>query len=82
MDINQRLARRLRALRDARGFSLDALAERSRVGRSTISLIERGESSPTAAVLDKLSSALGVTLASLFEDTAPTEAPSPLSHAA
>ncbi|MHA6894270.1 helix-turn-helix domain-containing protein [Ralstonia pseudosolanacearum] len=82
MDINQRLARRLRALRDARGLSLDALAERSRVGRSTISLIERGESSPTAAVLDKLSSALGVTLASLFEDTAPSEAPSPLSHAA
>ncbi len=82
MDINQRLARRLRALRDARGFSLDALAERSRVGRSTISLIERGESSPTATVLDKLSSALGVTLASLFEDTAPPETPSPLSHAA
>lgn len=32
-----------------------------------ISLIERGESSPTAAVLEKLSSALGVTLASLFD---------------
>ncbi|AMP38813.1 helix-turn-helix domain-containing protein [Ralstonia solanacearum] len=82
MDINQRLALRLRALRDARGLSLDALAERSRVGRSTISLTERGESSPTAAVLDKLSSALGVTLASLFEDAAPPEAPSPLSRAA
>jgi transcriptional regulator with XRE-family HTH domain len=33
-------------------------------------LIERGESSPTAAVLDKLASALGVALATLFEDKA------------
>ena len=39
MDINTRIARRLRELRDARGFSLDALAERSRVSRSNISLI-------------------------------------------
>jgi transcriptional regulator with XRE-family HTH domain len=33
-----------------------------------ISLIERGESSPTAAVLDKLAAGLGVTLASLFAE--------------
>jgi len=33
-----------------------------------ISLIERGESSPTAVVLDKLSAGLGVTLASLFAE--------------
>jgi hypothetical protein len=31
-------------------------------------LIERGESSPTAVVLEKIASALGVALASLFED--------------
>ena len=31
-----------------------------------ISLIERGESSPTAVVLEKLAAALGVMLASLF----------------
>jgi len=60
MDINTRIARRVRELRDARGLSLDALAERSKVGRSTISLIERAESSPTAVVLDKLAAALGV----------------------
>ncbi len=35
-----------------------------------ISLIERGESSPTAVVLEKLSAALGVTLASLFDASA------------
>ena len=35
-----------------------------------ISLIERGESSPTAVVLEKLAAGLGVTLASLFDTPA------------
>lgn len=83
MNINSRIARRIRDLRDAQGLSLDMLAERSKVSRSNISLIEREQSSPTAAVLDKLATALGVTLASLFEDSAaPAEEPSPLSRAA
>lgn len=83
MDIHLLIARRVRELRDARSLSLDALAARSGVGRSTISLIERGESSPTAAVLDKLASALGVALAALFEDKgAPDQAPSPVARVA
>ncbi len=83
MDITSRLARRVRELRDAKGFTLDALAERSGVSRSNISLIERGQSSPTAAVLDKLAAGLGVTLASLFEDDAsPAAEPSPVARLA
>jgi transcriptional regulator with XRE-family HTH domain len=83
MDINNRIASRVRELRDAQGFSLDALAERSGVSRSTISLIERGQSSPTATVLDKLATALAVTLASLFEESAaPAAEPSPMARAA
>ncbi len=83
MDINLLIARRVRELRDAQGLSLDALATRSGVSRSNISLIERGESSPTAAVLDKLASALGVALASLFEDKqAAEDAPSPVARVA
>jgi transcriptional regulator with XRE-family HTH domain len=81
MDINARIARRVRELRDERGFTLDALAERSGVSRSMISLIERGQSSPTAAVLDKLAAGLSVTLASLFEDDARAAPPSPLARA-
>jgi len=65
-DINAHLAERLRGLRSERGLTLDGLAERTGVSRSMISLIERGESSPTAVVLDKLAAGLGVTLASLF----------------
>lgn len=82
MDINAVIAHRVKALRDAQGWSLDALAERSKVSRSAISLIERGQSSPTASVLDKLSAALNVTLASLFEQPdADTTEPSPMSRA-
>jgi transcriptional regulator with XRE-family HTH domain len=80
MDINQRIARRVRDTRDALGLSLAALAERSGVSRSNISLIERGESSATATVLDKLSAALGITVASLFEPP-PGDSPSPLARA-
>lgn len=66
-DLNMRIAERVRELRAAHGFSLDALAGKSGVSRSMISLIERGESSPTAVVLEKLAAGLGVTLASLFD---------------
>jgi transcriptional regulator with XRE-family HTH domain len=74
-DLNQRIAERVRDLRAAQGLSLDALATRSGVSRSMISLIERGESSPTAVVLERLSAGLGVLLASLFD------APAAAAHA-
>jgi transcriptional regulator with XRE-family HTH domain len=76
------LARRLRDLRRERGLSLESLAERSGVSRSNISLIERGESSPTAVVLDKLATALGVALPDLFAPPAESDdPPSPLARA-
>ena len=80
MDVNERIAARVRNLRAERGYTLDALAERSGVSRSMISLVERGESSPTASVLDKLAAGLGVTLAALFEDEVRAEAASPLAR--
>jgi transcriptional regulator with XRE-family HTH domain len=67
-DIERRVADRLKKLRADRGLTLDELARQSGVSRSMISLIERAESSPTASVLDKLSAALGVTLASMFAE--------------
>lgn len=75
MDINQRIAGRVRQLRTARDLSLEALADRSGVSRSMISLIERGETSATAVVLEKLAAALGITLAALFEPPAAGAAP-------
>ena len=73
--LNERIAQRVRDLRSARGLSLDALASRCGVSRSMISLVERGESSPTAVVLEKLATGLGVALASLFEPPQPSGEP-------
>lgn len=73
-----RIARRVSALRRQRGLSLEALGQRCNVSKSMISLIERGESSPTAVVLERLAAGLGVALASLFDDDAAP--PSPLSR--
>ncbi len=77
-DINQRIAARVRGLRAGRGLSLEALARHSGVSRSMISLIERGEASATAVVLDKLAASLGVSLAALFDD--PQAAASPVAR--
>jgi len=79
-DLNQRIAARVRGLRAARGLSLDALATHCGVSKSMISLIERGESSPTAVLLEKLATGLGVTLASLFD--APEASSQPVSRVA
>lgn len=78
-DINARIAAQARALRTERGLSLEALATRSGVSRSMLSLIERGEASPTAVILDRLATGLGVPLAQLFDPPAANGTPpSPL----
>ena len=79
-DINAMIAARVRELRARRGISLEALAEKSGVSKSMISLVERGESSPTAVVLEKLATGLGVMLASLFDT--PAAAANPVSRRA
>jgi transcriptional regulator with XRE-family HTH domain len=79
VDINSRIANRVRALRGTAKLSLEALAARSDVSRSMISLIERGETSPTAVVLEKIATGLGVTLGALFDDV--PAAPNPVSTA-
>lgn len=79
-DVNARISARVRQIRAERGLSLEALAEVSGVSRSMLSLIERGESSATAVVLDKLAAGLGVTMASLFE--VPSAPPDPVSRRA
>lgn len=78
-DITSRIAARVRDLRAGAGISLETLAGKADVSRSMISLIERGESSPTAVVLEKIATGLGVTLASLFD--APGAIPNPVSTA-
>jgi transcriptional regulator with XRE-family HTH domain len=59
------LATTLHGARLARELSASALAERSGVSRTMIGKIERGEAQPTAALLGRLSAALGMTLSEL-----------------
>jgi transcriptional regulator with XRE-family HTH domain len=66
--IERHISLRLKSLRAQNGLTLQELANKSGVSRSMISLIERGASSPTATILDKLAASLGVTLASLFAE--------------
>jgi len=67
--IESRLAVRLRLEREARGWTLAQLAAQSGVSRAMASKIERGEASPTAALLGRLATAFGLTLAQLFART-------------
>lgn len=74
-NVNQRIAGQLRRLRSAAGLSLDALAAKTGVSRSMLSLIERAECSPTAVILERLAVGLNVTLATLFELDAESQVP-------
>ena len=65
-DIDDRIGARIRELRAGKGLTLDALARLADVSRAMLSRIERGESSPTAQLLNKVCGGLGVTLSALF----------------
>ncbi len=73
-EIERRIARRLARLRAERGWSLEALSERTGISRATLSRLERSELSPTAAMLGKLCTIYGWTL-SRFMAEAETRPP-------
>lgn len=66
MSLTVQLSKRLVALREKQGLTLDELAERSGVSRASLSRIERGETSPTAFVLGRLCAVYKVPMADLF----------------
>jgi len=64
--LNQRISARIRIERESRGWSLSELAERAGVSRAMIHKIERGDSSPTATMLGRLSGAFGISMSTLI----------------
>ena len=60
------LGSRVRALREAEGLSLRDLAERSGVSAPMLSQVERGETSPTVAVAERIASGLQLSLSQLL----------------
>ena len=73
--VDSTVSARIRGERTARRWSLDDLAERAGVSKAMISKIERGETSPTAALLGRLSAAFGITLSAFFAETAQHRGP-------
>lgn len=61
---------RLRMLREQQGLSLRALVERCGLAINTISLIERGENSPTVSTLHRLATGLNVPITAFFQEEA------------
>jgi XRE family transcriptional regulator, regulator of sulfur utilization len=57
---------RIRALREAMGYSLRDLADRCGVSAPMLSQVERGETSPTLAVAAKIAAGLELTLSQLL----------------
>jgi transcriptional regulator with XRE-family HTH domain len=61
------VARRVRALRQARSWSLDELAGRSAVSRGMVVQIEGARTNPSLGTLCRLAEAFGVSVAALIE---------------
>lgn len=67
-DLDHAIGARVRGLRIARSLTLDELGLASGVSRAMISRIERGEASPTAALLARLCAGLGLSLSAFFAE--------------
>ncbi|MGC5031504.1 helix-turn-helix domain-containing protein [Micromonospora sp. DT229] len=62
------IGRRVRALREARGISLSALARQAGVGKATLSGLENGLRNPTLETLYAITAHLGVPLAAVLSE--------------
>lgn len=65
-EIDLQIGARIRIERESRGWSLTDLAGKAGVSRAMIYKVERGESSPTANLLGKLSGAFGLSMSTLM----------------
>lgn len=65
-NIDSCLGARIRIERETRGWSLTDLSERAGVSRAMIHKVERGESSPTAALLGRLCAAFSISVSTLM----------------
>lgn len=61
------VGQKLRELRNSKGLSLRALADRSGLNVNTLSLVENGKSSPSVSTLQQLALTLDMPIATFFE---------------
>jgi transcriptional regulator with XRE-family HTH domain len=67
-DLRPAFGRRIRTLRQKRGFSQEELAERAQLHWTYVSEIERGRRNPSLNILGRLARALDVPLSRLMAD--------------
>jgi transcriptional regulator with XRE-family HTH domain len=65
-DLNSGIARQIRALRGARGWSLATLATRAGLSKTIVAKIESGDGNPSLETLLRLAGALDITIGSLL----------------
>lgn len=70
--LSRELGERILALREARGWSLEALANASGVSRSMLSEIERSTANPTLVVTWRIAKAFGLGISELVEPSGGT----------
>jgi len=66
MDIRKRFGKRVKALREANGWSQEELADRADLHRTYISAVERAVRNPTLTVIERIAKALKISMAELF----------------
>jgi transcriptional regulator with XRE-family HTH domain len=75
VSVDLAIGHRIQDLRRGKRMTLEALAASAGVSRAMLSRIERGESSPTAQLLNRICGGLGTTLSQLFASEASAGAP-------
>ncbi|MBB6097075.1 transcriptional regulator with XRE-family HTH domain [Deinobacterium chartae] len=66
---SSRLGERIRALRLARGYTLQQVAERSGCSRSFLSMLERGQTDVSARLLQRIAQTFDLTASDLLPDS-------------
>lgn len=68
MDVKLKIGRRIKELREAKGISQKDLAYDSDLDRSYIASVENGQRNISIVNIEKISTALGVTLKQFFDN--------------
>jgi len=66
--LRKNFGKKIRQLRQEKGWSQEELGEKAKLHRTYIGMIERAEKNITLANIEKLSKALSVPLSSFFKD--------------
>ena len=67
MTINKQLGYRIRYLRQQKGLSIETLSLEAGINRNYLGDLERGTRNPTLIIINKIATALGIDLPTLFE---------------